>query len=191
MDQGIAALWAAGLGIAGAISSGVLSFRAGRRQVQDQASAEHAHWLRQQRQEAYIAFLSVCDAHQRKIEETWERADREAAALGSLGNTDEDVHAWLGMLPFLFESAERQAMDRVEMLGPPAAAEAAWKLDEALGDAFQDLRARVEWLVHQSGAARVEAVSGPHWLRSQVRMTDMRAALVECARDILSTPKST
>lgn len=34
--------------------SGVLSYRAGRRQVRDQGVNEHLHWLRQQRQEYYV-----------------------------------------------------------------------------------------------------------------------------------------
>lgn len=70
MDQGQAAVWAAAIGIPGVLLSGVLSYRAGRRQVRDQGVNEHLHWLRQQRQEYYVRFLQalhVCldavDAH--------------------------------------------------------------------------------------------------------------------------------
>lgn len=67
MDQGIAALIAAGFGLVGAGVGGLAavwgakvgaerSAQATRQQVQDQAVAEHDHWLRQQRLEAYQNF---------------------------------------------------------------------------------------------------------------------------------------
>lgn len=59
MDQGQAAIRAAAIGVPGVLLSGVLSYRAGRRQVRDQGVNEHRHWLRQQRQEYYVRFLQV------------------------------------------------------------------------------------------------------------------------------------
>ncbi|GLW13637.1 hypothetical protein Stsp01_03800 [Streptomyces sp. NBRC 13847] len=61
MDQGQAAVWAAAIAIPGVLLSGVLSYRAGRRQVRDQGVNEHQHWLRQQRQEHYVQFLQAVD----------------------------------------------------------------------------------------------------------------------------------
>ncbi|WP_030580432.1 hypothetical protein [Streptomyces globisporus] len=67
MDQGIAALIAAAFGFLGTGVGGAAavwgakvgaerSAEAVRQQVQDQAAVEHAHWLRQQRLEAYEQF---------------------------------------------------------------------------------------------------------------------------------------
>ncbi|MET7719057.1 hypothetical protein [Streptomyces sp. NPDC005407] len=67
MDQGVAALIAAGFGVLGTVVGGAAavwgakigaerSAQAVKQQVKDQAAAEHAHWLRQQRLEAYERF---------------------------------------------------------------------------------------------------------------------------------------
>ncbi|MEU0763745.1 hypothetical protein ABZ351_29145 [Streptomyces microflavus] len=61
MDQGQAAVLAACIGIPGILFGGILSYRAGRRQVRDQGENEHLHWLRQQRQEHYVRFLQTID----------------------------------------------------------------------------------------------------------------------------------
>jgi hypothetical protein len=66
MDGGIATVGAAVIGLVtgggSALLSGVLAYKAGRRQVQDQGLSAHRQWLCQQRQEAYVAYLGACDA---------------------------------------------------------------------------------------------------------------------------------
>ncbi|MEV8418269.1 hypothetical protein AB0P45_32450 [Streptomyces niveus] len=73
MDQGIAALIAglagAAGGLGGAVVGGLAAVRGARttadsvrQQVQDQASAEHQHWLRGQRQQAYASYIGVVAA---------------------------------------------------------------------------------------------------------------------------------
>ncbi|WP_406467986.1 hypothetical protein [Streptomyces sp. NBC_01594] len=61
MDEGSAAVIAAALGIAGtlfgSLGGAFVAARAARNQVRDQEGAEHRHWLRQERQKAYITFL--------------------------------------------------------------------------------------------------------------------------------------
>ncbi|MFJ6944183.1 hypothetical protein ACISU4_05925 [Streptomyces wuyuanensis] len=65
MDKGIAVVISAGIGVGstllGAVGGGALTGRNMRRQGKDQADVEHRHWLRQQRQDAYAAFLAACD----------------------------------------------------------------------------------------------------------------------------------
>ena len=68
MDQGQAAVWAAAIGVPGVLLSGVLSYRAGRRQVRDQGANEHMQWLRQQRQQCYVQFLQAVDACMKALE---------------------------------------------------------------------------------------------------------------------------
>ncbi len=78
MDEGTAALVAGFAGLAGALGGALIgavaairgarigaekAAEAARQQVQDQASADHNHWLRQQRLEAYTTLLSAYDAH--------------------------------------------------------------------------------------------------------------------------------
>lgn len=77
MDQGIAALVAGVTGmvgaLGGAVAGGVAAVRgarigaertaeATRQQVQDQAAAEHGHWLREQRRDAYASFITATQA---------------------------------------------------------------------------------------------------------------------------------
>ncbi|GAA5029240.1 hypothetical protein [Streptomyces siamensis] len=65
MDQGDAAVWAAGLGIAGTLA-GVLGGAyvqagAGRKQVLDQETVDVRHRLREERRLAFAAVLDRCD----------------------------------------------------------------------------------------------------------------------------------
>jgi hypothetical protein len=70
VDELLIALVAAVFGLAGTVLGAVVAARATkvgadknaetvRRQVADQAGAEHAHWLRQQRLNAYEGFLEA------------------------------------------------------------------------------------------------------------------------------------
>ncbi|GFN05590.1 hypothetical protein ACTFBT_20695 [Streptomyces microflavus] len=80
MDQGTAALIAGLAGalgaLGGALTGGIAAVRgarigaetaavAARQQVQDQAATEHAHWLRERRQETYGIFLAAAQEVQR------------------------------------------------------------------------------------------------------------------------------
>lgn len=64
MDQGNAAVIAAGLGIAGtllgSLGGAIVAARATRKQVRDQEGAEHRNWLRQERRASYAALLDAC-----------------------------------------------------------------------------------------------------------------------------------
>lgn len=65
MDQGDAAVWAAGLGIAGtlagALGGAFVQARAGRKQVLDQETVDVRHRLRDERRIAFAAVLDRCD----------------------------------------------------------------------------------------------------------------------------------
>ncbi|MFF9607422.1 hypothetical protein ACF1GY_34955 [Streptomyces sp. NPDC014684] len=64
MDQGDAAVWAAGLGIvgtlAGALGGALVQGRLVRRQVRDQEAVDVRHRLREERQAAFAAVLDRC-----------------------------------------------------------------------------------------------------------------------------------
>ncbi|MCT9011627.1 hypothetical protein [Streptomyces rhizosphaerihabitans] len=122
MDEGIAALIAAGFGLVGAGVGGIAaawgakvgaerSAQATRQQVQDQAAAEHDLWLRQQRLDAYQNFQDTYG---------------ELARLISLGES-EDLSA-------ASDSARVMARwsARIDILGPPDVAELADRVVSAL-----------------------------------------------------------
>ncbi|MGW9070256.1 hypothetical protein ACWGQT_12535 [Streptomyces yangpuensis] len=122
MDQGLSALIAAGFGVVGTMVGGAAavwgakigaerSARAVGQQVQDQAAAEHAHWLRQQRSEAYELF-----------EDSYHEVDR----LVQRGE-EQDIAAARESIRSLHR---REA--RIEILGPQAVAENSKLIVEAL-----------------------------------------------------------
>ncbi|WP_328974175.1 hypothetical protein [Streptomyces canus] len=85
MDQGIAALLGATVGVLGTISTSAITGWSSRQQVRTQARVDHAHWRRQVRREAYSAFLTPAHgAH--------DALRRAARALIGNTNTEEADH---------------------------------------------------------------------------------------------------
>ncbi|WP_149823989.1 hypothetical protein [Streptomyces tailanensis] len=58
MDQGLAALLGATVGVLGTVAASAISSGATRRQLEGQAKVEHSQWRRQLRRDAYSAFLA-------------------------------------------------------------------------------------------------------------------------------------
>ncbi|MFC9680828.1 hypothetical protein [Streptomyces sp. NPDC056948] len=83
MDQGLAALMGAAIGVVGTTGASALAGWAGRRQVQAQQAGEHARWRRQGQRETYASFLTAVErvrehSHQseaRELEETSRLSD--------------------------------------------------------------------------------------------------------------------
>ncbi|MFE4855869.1 hypothetical protein [Streptomyces sp. NPDC056670] len=139
MDELLIALVAAAFGLAGTVVGAVVAARAAkagadknaetvRRQVEDQATVEHAHWLRQQRLTAYEGFL-----------EAWDECLRLTRASADPHESDppgvEPLRAAAGRM------AERAR--RIALLGPPAVTQAAEELAETMQ---QDVDATAEFL---------------------------------------------
>lgn len=132
MDQGVAAVVAAGVAGAVAVAGSFIGVWVGRRQVRDQAKIEHEQWLRGQRQEAFVDFLAAWDEAVAQLEERvlneyeieildqedgWDAANEEVA---------ERMHR--DRIPVA------RAGERVIMLGPPSVALVANKMLDALED---------------------------------------------------------
>ncbi|MEE1829489.1 hypothetical protein [Streptomyces sp. SP17KL33] len=58
MDQGIAALLGAAVGVLGTVSASAISGWSSRQQIRTQSIVDHAQWRRQARRDAYSAFLA-------------------------------------------------------------------------------------------------------------------------------------
>ncbi|CAL9552409.1 hypothetical protein [Streptomyces sp. Tu 3180] len=67
MDQGWAALLGATVGVAGTVLASAITGWSARQQVRAQARAEHAHWRRQVRRDAYGAFLAPASEAQQAL----------------------------------------------------------------------------------------------------------------------------
>ncbi|NGO46119.1 hypothetical protein [Streptomyces ureilyticus] len=101
VDQGIAALLGATVGVLGTVSASAISGWSSRQQIRTQATVDHAQWRRQARRDAYSAFLAP--AH-----ETRNALKRAARAL--IGDAD-------------VEEAQRQLQAAHDRLGE---AHASW-----------------------------------------------------------------
>ncbi|MFJ6944184.1 hypothetical protein ACISU4_05930 [Streptomyces wuyuanensis] len=123
MDVGTATVISAGIGIGGALlgafGGGALTGWNMRRQVKDQADVEHRHWLRQQRQDAYAAFLAA--------------SDTVLDTLQSIATLREnpDPHVDVGPLWDAYDEAYRivvRASTVVNIAGPDAMRQQAFRL---------------------------------------------------------------
>ncbi|MFJ5529337.1 hypothetical protein [Streptomyces sp. NPDC093261] len=121
MDQGLAAVLGAFVGVVGATTTAVLTGRHTRRQSRDQARTDHARWRREVRRDAYAATLVP-------ITEAREVARRASRALVR-GDAETDVERLLGRLDELIH-AIRASCARLSLEGPKEVAAAA---DAVLG----------------------------------------------------------
>lgn len=102
-----------------------------RQQVRDQATAEHGHWLRQQRQAAYSSFIAANQATERAA---------QAALVGEPGRTqwDADFQAFKQSIEELNDVASQ-----ISVLGPDS-------MIRASGRVFRD----AAWLTMQLADSR-------------------------------------
>lgn len=191
MDQGQAAVWAAAIGIPGVLLSGVLSYRAGRRQVRDQGVNEHLHWLRQQRQEHYVRFLQalhLClmalDAHTKAVVAT-----TRAVAAGEL-EFDSDEFQRLYSPAEVIEKVTilDEVREGIRMLGPDTVDERADAVLRAVtlrwGAHNYVLNARV------SGAEQDIEGSWTYMADTSDETAETRRAFVQAARSVLTEPRT-
>ncbi|WP_328544410.1 hypothetical protein [Streptomyces europaeiscabiei] len=151
MDEGTAALIAGLAGTAGAIAGAVVGAVAAvrgarigaekaaetaRLQVQDQASIDHEHWLRQQRIEAYSEFLTVYDDSTVVAGRTRKKiVEMEPAA----GQPEEDLRELKEIVHRL-----RQVRQRVKLVGPETIHTRATALEDSVQDYYIDLEVVAE-----------------------------------------------
>ncbi|MFI9358134.1 hypothetical protein [Streptomyces lydicus] len=186
MDQGQAAVWAAAIGIPGVLLSGVLSYRAGRRQVRDQGANEHQHWLRQQRQEQYVQFLQAVD-HCLKAVQAHSGAVVKLSDQLDAGEVDAAVHDFdLPRDVLLSQGDLGKSRDGLLMLGPETVDERAQAvflgvLDywSAHGDVLTALRSGSQPDDHPAWSALAHAEDA---------VVQQREEFIAAARSVLTEP---
>ncbi|MFI0156181.1 hypothetical protein [Streptomyces lydicus] len=82
MSDGWGAVIAAVVAVLGTITAGLLAYWAGRRQVKDQAAADHRAWRRQNRFDAYQNLLVTADAFGEEMDRWRLPTTRNTADLG-------------------------------------------------------------------------------------------------------------
>ena len=131
--------WGAVVGSRAAKFGAEKSADAARRQVQDQATVEHGHWLRQQRLSAYEGFLEAWDECLRITQASADSHDPDSTQLDDLRLAADRM-------------AERAR--RIAILGPPEVTHAAESLAETMQD---DVRISVRFVeVLRSATAEID-----------------------------------
>lgn len=205
MDQGWAAIWAgiaalvgAGVGggfaVWGAAIGGRKAVEAARQQVKDQAVTEHGHWLREQRQEAYLAFLRTLDG----ILTASGMVDQSLADVAEIKYEDERMGypdgpgdpedlLWAGMdQPLVSALAEMDAAsDRLGMLGPASVVAAAAQARSAVAALLTAARQRIAYMADTSSEPGI-----PEWNTATDAVRARRQAFVERVHAVLTTPGS-
>lgn len=121
MDQGIAAVVAAGAASVVTLAGSAIAYQAGRRQVRDQGAIEHAHWLRGQREQAYLSFLASCERAAAAGRSRRNLVDEIESASADGGTAQEEVQASARRAAYQFSEAVDQILEplnRIKMLGP-------------------------------------------------------------------------
>ncbi|WP_158761681.1 hypothetical protein [Streptomyces sp. NRRL S-146] len=151
MDEGTAALIAGLAGTVGAVAGAVVGAVAAvrgarigaekaaetaRQQVQDQASIDHEHWLRQQRIEAYSEFLAAYD-------ESALVATRTSRKIREMEPGDPKPEDDLNELTAAALRL-RQVRQRVKLVGPELIHARATGLEDAARDYYIDLDCAAE-----------------------------------------------
>ncbi|MER5218751.1 hypothetical protein ABT063_52010 [Streptomyces sp. NPDC002838] len=86
MDQGIAALLGATVGVLGTVSASAISGWSSRQQIGAQARVDHAHWRRQARRDAYSAFLAPANETRNSLKQA------ARALIGDVDTEGADHH---------------------------------------------------------------------------------------------------
>lgn len=164
MDQGLATLAVGILGIGGTFAGTFGGIYVGRKQVTDQSVVEHGHWLRNQRQEAYVQFTDAWDtAVQQLIKTGTDREDLDHSVEQSGGElSPADI---VQARALHFEKAFTRQLDRIGLLGPDDVDEVALQMKAWFGEMAAYLVAQVrpragEWTDfkgHEDRGAAVRA----------------------------------
>ncbi|MCL8015915.1 hypothetical protein [Streptomyces sp. AS02] len=147
MDQGIAALLGATVGVLGTVSASAMSGWSSRQQIRAQATVDHAQWRRQARRDAYSAFLAP--AH-----ETRNALKRAARALID-GAEVEEAHRQLQAAHDTLGQAQA-AWSALAVEGPDSVEQAANSVKTALHSMHTTLLAWCDSPAHPHNVKFVE-----------------------------------
>lgn len=174
MNQTDAAVWAAGLGIAGtlggALGGAFLQGRIARRQVRDQEAAAVRYRLREERRAAYLSLLDRCDEFAQALEPVLAASVQpDWRGDGADRTLWDPVDAALRVL--------RRAATDIAVTGPDRMESLASEIHVHAVDRADSLRSGLE----------IEELSKAH-MRSSVRMDEVRQVFVREARALLDAP---
>ncbi|MFB9558566.1 hypothetical protein [Streptomyces roseoviridis] len=176
MDQGVAAVVAAGAAFTAALTGSFVGAWVGRRQVRDQAQVEHDQWLRGQRQEAYLALIVAWDEVIPKFE------NRVLDVPDIQRIDDEDAWDEAGTMSAERTEGDREPFqrvaERVQMLGPNPVEQAVTAMLRTLDELAVGIAA--QYATREEGREPLEE----YW-RARAEVDRRRARFLDAARDAL------
>ncbi|AVI00067.1 hypothetical protein C5L38_33865 (plasmid) [Streptomyces sp. WAC00288] len=182
MDQGVAAVVAAGVAGTVAVAGSFIGVWVGRRQVRDQAKVEHEQWLRGQRQEAFVDFLALWDEAAAQLDErTLNEYEIEILDQEDGWDTANEVVAEQMHRDRI---AVARAGERVTMLGPRPVALAATAMIDALEDLATGIGAQYIPPEEGSGRSRYDT----YWQAKETSSARREAFVAEATKLLQTAP---
>lgn len=172
VDQGLAAVLGASVGVIGTLGTACLTYLATRQQ----GRVEHGHWLREQRQRAYEEFLITYDRF------AGAATALEDALLEGRAEGLQDLTAALKESLDTFATAR----SRVAVTGPAAASKSAGKIATLLREVVSALKAWQDDLPSEGDAS--EKSTRLHELQSRVQYA--YRDFIRDVRSVLESPPS-
>ncbi|MEV8125193.1 hypothetical protein AB0P07_13930 [Streptomyces sp. NPDC085944] len=171
MDAGTAAVLGAGVGVVGTALAATIAGIAGQRQVR----AEHRHWRRQLRCDAYAVFTV-------KADEVYEALRDVEAELGRPGHDLERVRATLDGARRLVRGGLADAQTAAELEGPEKLARTAGELAKSLSACVAAIEARI---VGRAGGDALESNDSHRIRRFLNHASKKREQFVSHAREAI------
>ncbi|GEB51845.1 hypothetical protein [Streptomyces cacaoi] len=178
MDQGLAAVLGAGVGVLGTLGTAAVTYAAARRQTLDQGKVDDTKAIRGERRDAYLAFIEAAEpvdfvlhslAHSDEVPGSCERPPNTAVLNEMVEDIDSAVHALY------------KAQARIDLVGPSSV------VSEAVNvwGAARDLRSFLQAVLRGDVAPDVYAQA----LETAVDAVEKaRDDFGRAARDVISTP---
>ncbi|MGW8374276.1 hypothetical protein [Streptomyces sp. ODS28] len=179
MDQGTAAVLGAGVGVIGTIGSAYLGYAAARWQVRDQGRVDHGSKLREERINAYGAFLNAAQSIDDDLQEVYRQVIDFVRGEGPA----PDWAAQQSRLDEIMSALEdlKRLNTRVAMAGPKAVVKAGQLVSGSLVARIMSLRILCD-----------ETTVPRHWERDHdrfgMRAYERRAQFTDEVRSVLETP---
>uniref|UniRef100_A0AAU2A172 Secreted protein n=1 Tax=Streptomyces sp. NBC_00093 TaxID=2975649 RepID=A0AAU2A172_9ACTN len=199
MDEGLAAVVAGMAALAGAGIGGLCAvwgarigaeraWDSARQQIRDQAAAEHGHWIRERRLEAYVGLLQEWDQVIGHAKRTMDQIDTilvDDDANILMGDRSELLDAARAALRTAVEAVELP-VERVTMLGPTETDATASDMLAALHALRNVTQDRIRWAAQPRQSRGPDPDWGP-WHDAEAVAYTKRRAFVDSARQVLET----
>lgn len=152
MDQGIAAVLGAGVGIVGTLGTAFLTYAGARHQTRDQGRIDHQRSVRNERMAAYEAFFESLTEHERRMSDTQAALSQDARQEGDTDGRWERSDERLELVDSGLDELRLRQI-KVIIAGPAA-------VSDSLASLMHVLEEERRWLHTEAVVQRIKADGG-------------------------------